>query len=113
MYSYGLIALAIARAITGHTRTSKSTDYCPNCTQKCVINYTNSIVTHWPQLIDSYVLEKCPICVPNLLLQPMASESASGQQSPLKRQEALHEQRLIAPLLAPTMISHSPFPDVS
>ena len=41
MYLYGQIALAIVRAITGHTRTSKSTDYCPNCTQKCVINYTN------------------------------------------------------------------------
>ena len=43
MYSYGQIALAIAHAITGHTRTSKSTDYCPNCTLKCVINYTKSI----------------------------------------------------------------------
>ena len=42
MYSYGQIALAIARAITGHTRTSKSTDYCHNCTRKCVINYTNT-----------------------------------------------------------------------
>ena len=41
MYLYGQIALATARAITGHTRTSKSTDYCPNCTWKCVINYTN------------------------------------------------------------------------
>ena len=42
-YSYNLIALAIACAITGHTRT-KSTDYFPNCTctrpWKCVINYT-------------------------------------------------------------------------
>ena len=37
------IALTIACAITGHTRTSKSTDYCPNFTQKCVINYTNII----------------------------------------------------------------------
>ena len=26
-YSYSLIALAFARAISGHTRTSKSTDY--------------------------------------------------------------------------------------
>ena len=43
MYTYGQIALAIARAITDHTRTSKSTDYCPNCTLKCVINYTNII----------------------------------------------------------------------
>ena len=42
MYSYGQIALAIARAIIGHTRTSKSTDYCSNCTLKCVINYTNN-----------------------------------------------------------------------
>jgi hypothetical protein len=42
--SYGQIALTIARAITDHTRTSKSTDYCPNCTLKCVINYTNSTV---------------------------------------------------------------------
>ena len=42
MYSYGQIALAITRAITGHTRSSKSTDYCPNCTLKCVINYTNN-----------------------------------------------------------------------
>ena len=40
MYSYGQIALAITHAITGHTCTSKSTDYCHNCTQKCVINYT-------------------------------------------------------------------------
>ena len=37
LYSYSLIALAIARVITGHTRTSKSTDYCPNC-MMCVIN---------------------------------------------------------------------------
>ena len=29
-------------AIIAHTRTSKSTDYCPNCTRKCVINYTNT-----------------------------------------------------------------------
>ena len=36
-----VIALTIACAITGHTRTNKSTDYYPNCTQKCVINYTN------------------------------------------------------------------------
>ena len=43
MNSYGQIALAITRAITGHTCTSKSTDYCPNCTQKGVINYTNCI----------------------------------------------------------------------
>ena len=42
MYSYGQIALTTARAITGHIRTSKSTDYCPNCTRKCVINYTNN-----------------------------------------------------------------------
>ena len=40
MYSYGQIALATAHAITGHTHTSKSTDYYPNCTRKCVINYT-------------------------------------------------------------------------
>ena len=44
LYSYGLITLAIACVITGHTRTSKSTDYCPNCTQKCVINYTNNLL---------------------------------------------------------------------
>ena len=47
MYLYSQIALAIARiarAITGHTHTSKNTDYCPNCTQKCVINYTNKIL---------------------------------------------------------------------
>ena len=42
-YSYGLITLAITRAITGHTRTSKSTDYFPNYTQKYVINYTNCL----------------------------------------------------------------------
>ena len=30
----------IARAISGHTRTSESTDYCPNCTRKCVIIIT-------------------------------------------------------------------------
>ena len=45
MYTYGQIALAIARAITDHTRTSKSTDYCPNCTLKCVINYTYNAFT--------------------------------------------------------------------
>ena len=28
------------------THTSKSTDYCPNCTQKCVINYTNTMGTN-------------------------------------------------------------------
>ena len=41
MHSYGQIPPAIARTVTGHTRTSKRTDYCPNCTLKCVINYTN------------------------------------------------------------------------
>ena len=30
-------ALTIARAITDHTHTSKSTHYCSNCTWKCVI----------------------------------------------------------------------------
>ena len=30
LYWYSQIALIIARAITGHTRASKSTDYCPN-----------------------------------------------------------------------------------
>ena len=51
MYSYGQIALAIARAITGHTHTSKSTDYCPNCTRKCVINYTNNYQSSNPSFI--------------------------------------------------------------
>ena len=41
LYSYSLIALAIARAITGHTRTNKSTDYCPIFTWNYVINYTS------------------------------------------------------------------------
>jgi hypothetical protein len=39
LYLYGQKALAIARAITDHTCTSKSTDYCPNYTRKCVILY--------------------------------------------------------------------------
>ena len=40
LYLYGQIALAIACAITSHTRTSKSADDSPNnCTQKCVIYY--------------------------------------------------------------------------
>ena len=39
------IALAIARTITGHIHTSKGTDYCPNCTRKCVISYTNRTLT--------------------------------------------------------------------
>ena len=42
-----MVALAISHAITGHTRTSKSTNYCPSyysCTWKHVINYyTNQI----------------------------------------------------------------------
>ena len=42
MYSYCQIALTSSHAVIGHTRTSKSTDYCPNCTRKCVINYDNT-----------------------------------------------------------------------
>ena len=30
-------------SITGHTRT-RSTNYCPNCTRKCVNNFTNSLM---------------------------------------------------------------------
>ena len=47
MYMYGQIALTIARAIilAMQTRTNKSTDYFLNCTLKCVINYTNIIVS--------------------------------------------------------------------
>ena len=41
VYSYSQIALAIAYAITDHTRTCKSTDYCPNCIRKYLINFTN------------------------------------------------------------------------
>ena len=41
LYSYIQIVFTIARAITGHTHTSKNSNYCPNCTLKCVINYTN------------------------------------------------------------------------
>ena len=37
-----LLALAITRTITGHTRTSRNTDYCHNCTQKCVISITEN-----------------------------------------------------------------------
>ena len=37
------IALTITN--TGHTCTSKSTDYCSNYTRKCVINYTNKTFT--------------------------------------------------------------------
>ena len=44
LYSYGLIALAITRAITGHTHTNKSTDYCPNR----VINYSIMITVTMP-----------------------------------------------------------------
>ena len=48
MYSYSQIALAVPRAITDCTRTHKSTDYCPNYTRKCVINYTNNnIIVVW------------------------------------------------------------------
>ena len=41
------MALAMVHAITGpgHTHTSKSTDYCPNCTQKCVNNIIILIAT--------------------------------------------------------------------
>ena len=58
MYSHGQIALATARAITGHTCTSKSTDYCPNCTWKCMINYTNTVESdnYSGQLINSWKL---------------------------------------------------------
>ena len=56
MYSYGQIALAIARAITGHTRTSKNTDYCPNCTRKCVINYTKIAYPHKKELLEDYTV---------------------------------------------------------
>ena len=58
MYSYCQIALAIARAITGHSRTSMGTDYCPNCTRKCVINYTNSWICG-SFLYNSAKGEKC------------------------------------------------------
>ena len=49
LYSYGLANSTyhnyIARAITGHTHTSKSTvEYCLNCTQKCVNKISNSTV---------------------------------------------------------------------
>jgi hypothetical protein len=37
LYLFGQKALAIAHAITDHTHTCKSTDYCPNYTPKCVI----------------------------------------------------------------------------
>ena len=48
----------------------------------------------------------------NLRIQSMAS--ASGQQSPLKWQEALHEQRLVVPLLKMLITaSHSPLPEIS
>ena len=40
VYSYSQIALAFAHAITNCTRARKSTDYCLNCTWKCMINYT-------------------------------------------------------------------------
>ena len=38
VYSYSQIALAVAGVITDCTCTCKSTDYCPNCTWKRVIN---------------------------------------------------------------------------
>ena len=60
LYSYSLIALTITHTITGHTRTSKSTDYCPNCSQKYVINYTNI-------MLFLRIGEKGPLCtVPDL-----------------------------------------------
>ena len=50
VHIYSLIALAIARAITGHAHTSKSTDYYPNL---LLINYTNSKVIPY-QVSHSY-----------------------------------------------------------
>ena len=44
-HAYSQIALTVTHAITDCTRTRKSTDYCPNCTRKCVINYTNGSYT--------------------------------------------------------------------
>ena len=38
VYLYSQIAPAVARAITDCTHTCESTDYNPNCTQKCMIN---------------------------------------------------------------------------
>ena len=38
LYLYSQTALSIGHAITGNTRTSKSTDYFPNCTQKSAIS---------------------------------------------------------------------------
>ena len=39
-------SITIARAITDCIHTRKSTNYCPNCTLKCVINTNNNIITH-------------------------------------------------------------------
>ena len=101
LYSYSQIALAIARAITGHTCTSKSTDYCPNRTRKCVINYTYSTMSyktiHFCRLNDavpttvngsqrqSNTLDsRTPMYSPNYIQTP-SDQPPSSQSSTLKK----------------------------
>ena len=88
MYSYGQTALAIARAVTGHTRTSKSTDYnyYTNCTRKCVINYTNIILYGLikPSILITLILNliRCLLYVPHfafLIFSTALQVSQGGQ----------------------------------
>ena len=58
MYSYGQIALAIARAMTDRTRTSKSTDYCPNRTRNFLFFFYFLRVEGGPQA-ERYQLKSC------------------------------------------------------
>ena len=64
MYSYSQIALAIARTITGYSRTSKSADYCPN----------GNLYNH------PWLLYKMP-----LILQYMGSRCLNTQSFALKK----------------------------
>ena len=57
-YSYSLIALAFARAISGHTHTSRSTDYSLIVTRKCVINYTNYTTLYYNYTLRIIILYK-------------------------------------------------------
>jgi hypothetical protein len=60
-----------------------------------------------------YIIQLCIIIsiIGHIQTQPISS--ASGQQSFLRWQEALHEQRSLVALLAPKMTSHNPVPVTS
>ena len=68
----------MAHAITGHTYTSKSMDYCPNCTRKCVINYANHVCCidlsscNANPLLAVLSIDSCEYHSPNDLLLSMA-----------------------------------------